>query len=154
MVTFRLGTSLLVPPNVKVALELAAPSGFHFQEEISCCCKHMQTPFQPKNALSPHFMKGNSKTLQPYNYIVIVIKKTFTVNWMCLTYLSCNASSTQRYSMVLSSLNTMSNLCLWEGHLCAGQQDCIVDRISPLHLEIDGHSAEDFLKLGVLRLVM
>ena len=32
MVTFRLGTSLLVPPNVHVALELAAPSGFHFQE--------------------------------------------------------------------------------------------------------------------------
>lgn len=62
MVTFRLGTSLLVPPNVKVALELAAPSGFHFQEALGTC----KFAISEGIVLSPHFMKGNSKTLQPY----------------------------------------------------------------------------------------
>jgi len=52
MVTFRLGTSLLVPPNVKVALELAAPSGFHFQEALGTC----KFAISEGIVLSPHFI--------------------------------------------------------------------------------------------------
>ena len=63
MVTFRLGTSLLVPPNVKVALELSAPSGFHFQEALLQA--HAQHHFQ-RNSFEPPFHWVHSKTLQPY----------------------------------------------------------------------------------------
>ena len=40
MVTFRLGTSLSVPGgNVRVALELTAPSGFSFPEAMATMAK-------------------------------------------------------------------------------------------------------------------